>query len=126
MEKKAPPFAAYEWTIAWRYLRAKRSEGGVSVMTWISLIGITLAVFALVATLSVRSGFRTEIVDTILGANSHITLYKAPAQDQYGNVTRTFENYDEISSKLISVPGVKRSAPPVSYTHLTLPTIYTV
>ena len=111
MDKKAPPFAAYEWTIAWRYLRAKRSEGGVSVMTWISLIGITLAVFALVATLSVRSGFRTEIVDTILGANSHITLYKAPTQDQHGNVTRTFENYDEISSKLISVPGVKRSAP---------------
>jgi lipoprotein-releasing system permease protein len=111
LDKKAPPFAAYEWTIAWRYLRAKRSEGGVSVMTWISLIGITLAVFALVATLSVRSGFRTEIVDTILGANSHITLYKAPSQDQYGNVTRTFENYDEISSKLISVPGVKRSAP---------------
>ena len=111
MEKKAPPFAAYEWTIAWRYLRAKRSEGGVSVMTWISLIGITLAVFALVATLSVRSGFRTEIVDTILGANSHITLYKAPSQDQYGNVIRTFENYDEISSKLISLPGVKRSAP---------------
>ena len=111
MEKKTPPFAAYEWTIAWRYLRAKRSEGGVSVMTWISLIGITLAVFALVATLSVRSGFRTEIVDTILGANSHITLYKAPSQDQYGNVTRTFKNYDEISSKLISVPGVKRSAP---------------
>ena len=111
MEKKAPPFEAYEWTIAWRYLRAKRSEGGVSVMTWISLIGITLAVFALVATLSVRSGFRTEIVDTILGANSHITLYKAPSQDQYGHVTRTFENYDEISSKLISLPGVKRSAP---------------
>ncbi len=111
MDKKAPPFAAYEWTIAWRYLRAKRSEGGVSVMTWISLIGITLAVFALVATLSVRSGFRTEIVDTILGANSHITLYKAPSQDQYGNVTRTFENYDEISSKLLSIPGVKRSAP---------------
>ena len=111
MEKKAPPFAAYEWTIAWRYLRAKRSEGGVSVMTWISLIGITLAVFALVATLSVRSGFRTEIVDTILGANSHITLYKAPSRDQYGNVIRTFENYEEISSKLISLPGVKRSAP---------------
>ena len=111
MYKEAPPFAAYEWTIAWRYLRAKRSEGGISVMTWISLIGITLAVFALVATLSVRSGFRTEIVDTILGANSHITLYKTPSPDQYGNVTRTFENYDEVSSKLISVPGVKRSAP---------------
>ena len=33
------PFARFEWMIAWRYLRARRSEGGVSVMTWISLIG---------------------------------------------------------------------------------------
>ena len=60
--------------IAWRYLRAKRAEGGVSVMTWISLIGITLAVFALIATLAVRAGFRAEFVDTILGANAHVTL----------------------------------------------------
>ena len=51
--------------IAWRYLRARRAEGGVSVMTWISLIGITLAVFALIATLAVRSGFRAEFVDTM-------------------------------------------------------------
>lgn len=36
------PFSAYEFMIAWRYLRARRAEGGVSVMTWISLIGITL------------------------------------------------------------------------------------
>ena len=54
------PFARFEWMIAWRYLRAKRREGGVSVMTWISLIGITLAVFALIATLAVRTGFRVE------------------------------------------------------------------
>ena len=43
-------------------------------MTWISLIGITLAVFALIATLAVRAGFRAEFVDTILGANAHVTV----------------------------------------------------
>ena len=69
------PFAAFEWMIAWRYLRARRAEGGVSVMTWISLVGITLAVFALIATLAVRAGFRAEFVDTILGANPHVTVY---------------------------------------------------
>ena len=111
MKRKALPFASYEWKIAWRYLRAKRAEGGVSVMTWISLIGITLAVFALVATLSVRSGFRTEIVDTILGSNSHITLYKTITQDQYGNIDRGFEDYNDVASNLLSLPGVKRSAP---------------
>ena len=111
MKRKALPFASYEWKIAWRYLRAKRAEGGVSVMTWISLIGITLAVFALVATLSVRSGFRTEIVDTILGSNSHITLYKTLTNDQYGNIDRGFEDYNDVASNLLSLPGVKRSAP---------------
>ena len=63
--------------IAWRYLRARRAEGGVTVMTWISLLGITLAVFALIATLAVRSGFRTEFVDTILGSNAHVTVYQS-------------------------------------------------
>ena len=67
------PFAGFEWMIAWRYIRAKRAEGGVSVMTWISLIGVTLAVFALIATLAVRSGFRAEFVDTIVGANAHVS-----------------------------------------------------
>ena len=40
------PFSRYEFMIAWRYLRARRAEGGVSVMTWISLIGIALGVKA--------------------------------------------------------------------------------
>ena len=53
------PFNKFEWMIAIRYLRSKRSDGGISAMTWISLIGISLAVFALIATLAVRSGFRT-------------------------------------------------------------------
>ena len=68
------PFARFEFMIAWRYLRSRRAEGGVSVMTWISLIGITLAVFALIATLAVRAGVRAEFVDTILGANAHVTV----------------------------------------------------
>ena len=49
---------------------AAAPRGGVSVMTWISLIGITLAVMALIATLAVRSGFAPKFVDTILGANA--------------------------------------------------------
>jgi hypothetical protein len=51
MTGKTPPFAAFEWMIAWRYLRARRAEGGVSAMTVISFLGIMLAVFALIATL---------------------------------------------------------------------------
>jgi lipoprotein-releasing system permease protein len=106
-----PPFAPFEWMIAWRYMRARRAEGGVSVMTWISLIGITLAVFALIATLAVRSGFRTEFVGTILGANAHVTVYNAGTISEQGRIDRTITDYDGLAGKVAAVPGVTRVAP---------------
>ena len=111
MAKTPPPFAAFEWMIAWRYLRARRAEGGVSTMTWISLIGITLAVFALIATLAVRSGFRAEFVDTILGANAHVTVYTFGTVGPNGRVDRTMPDYEEIAARVSAVPGVIRVAP---------------
>ena len=112
MAASPAPFAPFEWMIAWRYLRAKRAEGGVSVMTWISLIGITLAVFALIATLAVRSGFRAEFVDTILGANAHVTLYNAgTVNEQTGHIDRTLREYDAMAERVRAVPGVTRVAP---------------
>ncbi|MEM9426619.1 MAG: lipoprotein-releasing ABC transporter permease subunit [Pseudomonadota bacterium] len=105
------PFSRYEFLIAWRYLRAKRAEGGVSVMTWISLIGIMLAVAALIITLAVRAGFRAEFVDTILGANAHVTVYSAPYADANGNVTSLIPEYAEWAEALARVPGVVRAAP---------------
>ncbi len=111
MTGRTPPFARFEWMIAWRYLRAKRAEGGVSVMTWISLIGITLAVFALVATFAVRSGFRAEFVDTILGANAHVTVYAQAHPDQNGQMTRTIADYDAMRARIQKIPGVVSAAP---------------
>lgn len=111
MSNTPPPFAAYEWMIALRYLRAKRDEGGVSAMTWISLIGITLAVFALIATLAVRSGFRAEFIETILGANAHVTIYKSATLNTNGQLDRRIYDYQAIAEELRQVPGVVRVAP---------------
>ena len=111
MAARTAPFAPFEWMIAWRYLRARRAEGGVSVMTWISLVGITLAVFALIATLSVRAGFRAEFVDTILGANAHVTVYSTPWETGTGQTVRTIADYDGLAARLRAVPGVTRAAP---------------
>lgn len=105
------PFAAFEWMIAWRYIKAKRREGGVSVMTWISLIGIALAVFALIATLAVRSGFRIEFTNTILGANAHSSIYVSPHVDPQGVTVRTFTDYEAKRDKIKAVAGVVRVAP---------------
>ena len=111
MAKSPPPFAAFEWMIAWRYLRARRAEGGVSTMTWISLVGITLAVFALIATLSVRSGFRAEFVDTILGANAHVTVYSLGSVSENGQIDRTMADFQDVAATVAQVPGVTRVAP---------------
>ena len=105
------PFSKFEFLIAWRYLRAKRAEGGVSVMTWISLIGITLAVAALIITLAVRAGFRDEFVSTILGANAYTTVYSAAYRTENGGLSRTIPEYREWADALRDVEGVTRVAP---------------
>ncbi|WP_386683229.1 lipoprotein-releasing ABC transporter permease subunit [Loktanella sp. R86503] len=108
---QTPPFARFEWLIAWRYIRAKRAEGGVSTMTWISLIGITLAVFALIATLAIRSGFRAEFVDTILGSNAHVTVYEQTPISGTDQFTRIISDYAALTDRISQVPGVTRAAP---------------
>jgi lipoprotein-releasing system permease protein len=108
---QTPPFARFEWLIAWRYIRAKRAEGGVSTMTWISLIGITLAVFALIATLAIRSGFRAEFVDTILGSNAHVTVYEETPIAGTDQFTRIISDYAALTERISLVPGVTRAAP---------------
>jgi lipoprotein-releasing system permease protein len=105
-----PPFSRFEFLIAWRYLRARKAEGGVSVMTWISFLGVALAVMALIATLAVRSGFRYEFVGTILGANPHISVYDAVEFDDQGRVDRVFEDYAVAAAAIATVPGVTHAA----------------
>ncbi len=108
-KRTTAPFAGFEWAIAWRYLRARRAEGGVSVMTWISLIGIALAVFALIATMAVRSGFRADFTATILGANAHVTIFETNYSDD--GMRRGIIAYDEMAANVAAVEGVTRVAP---------------
>ena len=109
--KRVLPFSSFEFLIAWRYLRAKRSEGGISVITLISIIGIALAVAALIIVLAVRSGFRTEFVDAILGANAHVTVFEYNVDPQNGKLNYAIKNYNALTEKITKVPGVKRAAP---------------
>jgi len=67
----ARPFSAWERSLAGRYLRAKRKEGGVALISTISVIGITLAVAVLIIVMSVMNGFRAELLNRILGFGGH-------------------------------------------------------
>jgi len=60
--------------MAFRYLRARRQEGFISVIAWFSLLGITLGVATLIIVMSVMNGFREELLTRILGLNGHITI----------------------------------------------------
>ncbi|MDZ4061294.1 MAG: lipoprotein-releasing system transmembrane subunit LolC, partial [Brevundimonas sp.] len=64
---RGQPFGVWERTVAGRYLRAKKSQGGVALISIISFIGITLAVAVLIIVMSVMNGFRSELLNRILG-----------------------------------------------------------
>jgi len=108
---KTAPFSRFEWMLAWRYMRSQRSEGGVSILTWIALGGITLAVFALIVVMAVRSGFRTDFVDTIIGANAHTSVRSSVYVDERGATTRAIPDYEAWVERLSAVPGVTAVAP---------------
>ena len=95
-------FAPFEWMIASRYMRARKKEGFVSVITGFSLLGIALGVATLIVVMAVLTGFRETLITQLLGANAHISVVS-----QTGN----FQNYDDVASEIREVDGVIRVSP---------------
>ena len=102
--RKIGAFAPFEWMIALRYLRAKRQESFVSVISGFSLVGIALGVATLIIVMSVMNGFRHELLKSILGLNGHVTV-----QAEGG----LLPDFDALTGRLRAVPGVTRAAPVV-------------
>jgi lipoprotein-releasing system permease protein len=101
---RAPPFGYWERMLAGRYLRAKRSQGGVALISIISFVGIMLAVAVLIVTMSVMNGFRAELLGKILGFNGHVYVT--------GGVLDGPER-DRAAARIRQVPGVTQAAPVV-------------
>src|SRR6202161_789438 len=87
-------FTPFEWMIAARYLRAKRQESFISVISLFSLIGIALGVATLIIVMSVMNGFRVELLKSILGLSGHVTI-----QSQLGNMP----NYNTVAPRVAKV-----------------------
>jgi lipoprotein-releasing system permease protein len=96
--------APVERLIALRYLRARRKEGFISVIAGFSLLGICVAVAALIIVMSVMTGFRQEILSRLLSINGHLTLAAAG-----GNL----EDFDSVAAQVAKVPGVVAVYPTV-------------
>lgn len=95
-------FAAVEWMIAWRYMRARRAEGFISVIAGFSLLGIALGVATLIIVLSVMNGFRIELLDRILGLNGHIAVVSSSG---------TLSDYNPLADRVRLVDGVLSVTP---------------
>lgn len=81
--RPAAPFSLWERTLAFRYLRNKRQNGGVALISIISFVAITLAVAVLIIVMSVMNGFREQLLSRMLGFNPHAyvtgeALYDVP------------------------------------------------
>ena len=96
-------FGSLEWSIAARYLRSRRREGFISIIAWFSLIGIALGVATLIIVMSVMNGFRTELLDRVLGLNGHMVAQGLDA--------RLLTQFDPIAEALRGIDGIKEAAP---------------
>jgi lipoprotein-releasing system permease protein len=100
--KAAGPFSLWERSLAARYLRAKRRDGGVALISAISFFGVMLAVMVLIIVMSVMNGFRAELLDRILGFNGHLFV-QGPVLDGV--------NRETAAQRIRGVPGVIHVAP---------------
>ncbi|MDO5673437.1 MAG: lipoprotein-releasing ABC transporter permease subunit [bacterium] len=94
--------ASFEWFVSLRYLRAKRKQKFISLITLISILGVAVGVMALIVVLSVYTGFTEGLRDQIIGVNSHLIIqsYDGPIEDA-----------EAVMAEAAMVPGVVAQTP---------------
>ena len=101
----------FELLVAIRYLRAKRKQAVISLITLISVIGVAAGVAALIIALAINAGFRADLQKKLLGAQPHVSLLP---RDRSQGIT----DYARIVTEVEQVPGVVAAAPTVYQTVL--------
>ncbi len=95
-------YSPFEMMIAFRYLRARKAEGFVSVIATLCFLGIMVGVAALITVMSVMNGFPKDLIGRLLGMNGHLNVYSrsGPMMD-----------YDALLGDIRQVDGVVSVAP---------------
>ncbi|HEY2845972.1 MAG TPA: ABC transporter permease [Bryobacteraceae bacterium] len=96
--------AMFELFVARRYLRAKRKQVVLSVITAISVIGVAAGVMALVIALAINNGFRSTLEHNLLGLTAHVSIQE---KEPSGGI----ENWEQIVPRLARIPHVKSASP---------------
>ena len=93
----------FEWFVAWRYLRARRKQTVISVVTLISILGVTAGVSAMIVALSISSGFRENLQDKLLKGTAHLNVKPVLSSEGIGNPA-------ELTSRIREVPGIRSAS----------------
>ena len=93
---------SYELFIGLRYLKAKRKQTFVSLITFISIAGVMVGVTALIVVIAVMNGFKEDLRDKILGVTSHVVISRFD-----GNISK----YQQVRAKVEEVSGVSAATP---------------
>src|SRR4051794_9323152 len=93
----------FELFVAARYLRAKRRQAVIGIITVISIIGVAAGVSSLVIALAINNGFRQDLQEKLLGSMSHVTLLRVESDG--------IRNWEPLLSRLDKQPHVLAGAP---------------
>ena len=93
----------FEFFVAFRYLKAKRRQAAISVVTVISVVGVMAGVCALVVALAINNGFREDLEQRLLGATANINLLRSKNDG--------IQRYEELTERLSQLPHVVANAP---------------
>jgi lipoprotein-releasing system permease protein len=93
---------SFEFFVSLRYLKAKRKQTFISIITFISIGGVALGVTALIVVLAVMSGFENDLKNKILGLNAHVLVLSWDNQ---------VEHYAQLAGQVEKVPGVTGATP---------------
>src|SRR5215475_15161464 len=102
----AIPIMKFELLVAIRYLKAKRKQAAISLITLISVIGLAAGVAALIVALAINAGFRADLQKKLLGAQPHVSLI---SKDR----TQGIADYMRLVKEIEQVPGVVSAEPAI-------------
>jgi lipoprotein-releasing system permease protein len=94
----------FEWTVALRYLRAKRKQTVISVITVISILGVAAGVAALIIALAINNGFQSTLQSSLLSATAHVSILER--NPSYG-----IDDWEQLVPKLRHIPHVVSATP---------------
>lgn len=92
----------YELWLALRYLRAKKRQAAISIVTFLSIVGVAVGVTALIVVLSAINGFNADLRDKILGLTAHVTVFERGQE---------MRDHMEVRQRLLEIPGVAGATP---------------